>query len=115
MSSTTQELGQEGEQLAAEFLVSLGYQELARNLRFKQGEIDLLMQEGEVIVVVEVKTQRKGEVFDPLYKISPLKYRKLNLLAQIIAARYPNRNVRIDAVTLYWKQDKLQIHHYLNI
>jgi putative endonuclease len=94
------ELGRHGEQLAADFLVANGYGLLARNLELKVGEIDLLMADGDTIVVVEVKTQARDTFLDPVYKIGPAKQRKLHLLASIIASRYPDRNVRIDAVTV---------------
>ena len=115
MPDARKELGQKGEQLAAEFFIGQGYQELGRNLRFKQGEIDLLMRDGDCIVLVEVKTQTQGRLIDPVYKISPLKYRKLSLLAQIIAAKYPEQNIRIDAFTLYWEHEAPHFNHYINI
>ena len=110
------ELGREGETLAAQFLIRKGYRELARNLTLRQGEIDLLMADGETVVVVEVKTQTSGILIDPVYKISPAKQRKLSLLAAVISAKYPERNVRVDAVTLYWdRSGKPVITHYENI
>lgn len=108
------QLGQHGENLAAEFLYRKGYLELARNLTFKLGEIDLLMQDGATIVVVEVKTNRVTSVIDPVYKISPAKQRKLWQLARLIAVKYPNSNIRIDAVTLYWSPEP-RLQHYQNI
>jgi len=104
------ELGQLGESLAAEFLVNKGFVLLERNLHLHLGEIDLLMQDGEVIVLIEVKTQRSAKLLDPIYKISPAKQKKLWHLARVIAARYPNRNIRVDAVTLYWSQPETSPH-----
>jgi len=109
------ELGRTGEGLAAEFLVTKGYVELARNLRLKQGEIDLLMSDQTTVVVIEVKSQTSNRLLDPIYKISPAKQRKLWLLASLVAARYPDRNIRIDAVTVYWEGGKPIITHYQNI
>lgn len=74
------------------------------------------MADGETVVLVEVKTQTSGALIDPIYKISPAKQRKLGLLAAIISAKYPERNIRIDAVTLYWNQSgEPIITHYENI
>lgn len=108
------QLGQQGENLAAEFLYRKGFVELGRNLTFKVGEIDLLMKDGATIVVVEVKTNRVTSAIDPIYKISPAKQRKLWQLARVIALKYPNRNIRIDAVTLYWSPEP-RLQHYENI
>lgn len=110
-------LGREGEEYAAEFLLRKGYQLLQKNVVLTVGEIDLLMLDEEIMVVVEVKTIAKQGDFDPILKVNRQKQRKLLSLSNILAARYPNRNIRIDAVTLYWKHSSSQpvICHYKNI
>lgn len=108
------QLGQQGEQLAAEFLKSKGLREVGRNISVRIGEIDLLMEAGDTLVLVEVKTHAKRGLIDPVYKIGPAKQRKLWQLAQLVAARHPGRNVRIDAVTLYWSPEP-RLRHYENV
>lgn len=53
------ELGKQGEAIAAEHLQRHGYQLIARNWRYQQQEIDLIAWEGvaQVLVFVEVKTR----------------------------------------------------------
>lgn len=51
-------LGQWGEALAAERLAGLGYRILERNWRCALGEIDVVAQDGDILVFVEVKTRR---------------------------------------------------------
>ena len=116
-SGAHNELGQQGETLAADFLVAKGYKLLRANMTFAVGEVDLLLQDGETIVLVEVKTLRIARHFNPLEKIDWAKQKKLNLLAQFVAARYPDRNVRVDAVTVYWLSTAKQpmINHIENI
>lgn len=109
------QLGSKGEDLVAQYLQDKGYQILAQNLAYKQGEIDLLAKDGETIVLVEVKTQQKLGVIDPVYRLTPAKQRKLRLLAEIISTKYPSQNVRIDAVLLYWKQSQAHYNHLINI
>ena len=48
--------GRRGERLAARRLRRLGYRVLARNVRIAGVEIDLLAEEGGLLVLVEVKT-----------------------------------------------------------
>lgn len=103
MTHSRQTLGRIGETLAAEFLFQKDYTEIARNLRLPNGEIDLLMKHHEDIVVVEVKTQHSATYSDPVSKLNYPKLRKLWQLAGVISAQYPNSNVRLEAVTLYWK------------
>lgn len=116
-SGAHNELGRQGETLAAEFLVAKGYELLESNLDLKLGEIDLLLKDGETIVLAEVKTLRIARHFNPLEKIDWAKQKKLRLLSQIVAARYPERNVRVDAVTVYWLSGikKPMINHLENI
>jgi len=55
-------LGRKGEKLALKHLKKLGYRTITKNYRTTMGEIDLIMQEGESLVFVEVKT-RQDESF----------------------------------------------------
>jgi putative endonuclease len=52
------QLGARGEQLAAEHLGRLGFRLLARNVRTRHGEIDLVAFDGHTLVFAEVKTRR---------------------------------------------------------
>jgi putative endonuclease len=51
-------LGRLGEQLAAAHLERLGFAIVARNVRTRYGEIDLIAFNGDALVFVEVKTRR---------------------------------------------------------
>ncbi|NMA70336.1 MAG: YraN family protein, partial [Firmicutes bacterium] len=59
------QLGRWGEALAALYLQGLGYQVLARNLRNRLGELDLVALDGEILVFVEVRTRRGGPAGTP--------------------------------------------------
>ena len=47
--------GKEGEALAANFLVSKGFEIIERNYRHKQSEIDLIVKKNNWLIFVEVK------------------------------------------------------------
>lgn len=51
------ELGRLGEQLAAAYLKRRGVRVLARNVRTRHGEIDLIAWDGRTLAFVEVKTR----------------------------------------------------------
>jgi putative endonuclease len=53
-------LGALGEDLAVGHIRRLGFVVVARNVRTRHGEIDLIAFNGEVLVFVEVKTRRAG-------------------------------------------------------
>jgi len=50
-------VGRQGEELAAAHLARLGFALLARNVRTRHGEIDLIAFDGAVLVFAEVKSQ----------------------------------------------------------
>jgi putative endonuclease len=54
------DLGRQGEELAAQHFLRLGYDVLARRHRTRFGEIDLIVADDESLVFVEVKTRRAG-------------------------------------------------------
>ena len=113
-SGAHNKLGSLGENLAADFLIDKGYEILERNLDLNVGEIDLLCQKDDVLVVVEVKTVTKASAIDPVYKINPLKRKKLHLLCQIIAAKVPEQNIQCDGVIIVMNEQPT-ITHLQNI
>ncbi len=56
------EIGQQAEKRACQFLQQKGFMLRQCNYRCKQGEIDLVMQDADVLVFVEVR-YRKSEYF----------------------------------------------------
>jgi putative endonuclease len=57
-SERRSELGQLGEQLAAEHLVRRGFEIVERNYRTRWGELDIVGFDGTILVFCEVKTRR---------------------------------------------------------
>ena len=55
--SKNKELGQEGEQLAANYLKNKGWSILKMNYRFSRSEIDLIASKNDLLIFVEVKTR----------------------------------------------------------
>jgi putative endonuclease len=56
------DLGNLAEEMAAEFLIDLGYKILTRNYRFQKAEIDIIAVFNKEIIIVEVKA-RSSDVF----------------------------------------------------
>lgn len=80
------DLGREGEDLAASWLKTKGYRLLERNYRCRLGEVDLIVEEGELaarkIHFVEVKTRRSTDKVSPRELISQGKQRHISRVAQ---------------------------------
>lgn len=54
---SSRQTGNRGEDLAAEYLLSQGYEILMRNYRHRRTEIDLIARKDNFMVFVEVKTR----------------------------------------------------------
>ena len=78
---TSKEIGLEWEERAKDFLQELGWHHLASNYRSRYGEIDLVFEDGEVIVFIEVKF-RSGGFYEAHESVTRSKQRKLILTAE---------------------------------
>jgi putative endonuclease len=93
-------LGRYGEALAARRLVDAGMVLLDRNWRCPVGEIDLVLRDGETLVVCEVKTRRSLALGHPFEAVTHKKANRLRRLAAAWLADHDvhPREVRIDMV-----------------
>lgn len=95
------ELGQRGERIAERHLVARGLTVLDRNWRCPQGEIDLVLRDGDETVFVEVKTRTSTTFGHPLEAITVQKLARLRRLASAWCAAHPGAGrIRIDAVAV---------------
>lgn len=106
--------GNEGENIAAQYLVQKGYKIVDRNINFSFGEIDILAQLRDQIIIVEVKTVR-GRGFGLAQDLVRFaKQKKLRLLAGAIAQLYPGKSLRIDVVGIDLSEPGPLIEHLEN-
>jgi putative endonuclease len=112
-----QRLGRLGEDLAVRQLGAQGYDILARNWRCREGELDIVAQDGEWLVFVEVRTRRGTAAGSPEESITAAKQERLLTLGEIYvdAHDWPG-DWRIDvvAVELSLEGKLLRIDHYEN-
>jgi len=104
------------ESRAAEYLVAKGLRVLARNVRTRRGEIDIIAADGETIVFVEVKARRSREFGGPEYAIDAKKRRRLVSAAKEFAVREKlgARACRFDAVLIYTGRSAPEFQHITN-
>ena len=101
--NATGALGRYGEDLAVRRLASAGMTVLARNWRCgRTGEIDIVAQDGDVLVICEVKTRRATSFEHPMAAVRPARAERLKRLAACWLDRSggppPPGGVRIDLV-----------------
>ena len=96
--SQNKNTGNYGEDLAAEYLESVGYEIIERNKKYPFGEIDILARDKKTIILVEVKTVRGSGFGGALDLVRHKKQEKLRLLALALEKEYPNSDIRIDVI-----------------
>lgn len=112
MSFERKKLGAGGEDAALAYLLKKHYILVARNLRLHCGEIDLLMQDGQILVIVEVKTKSNLDFGLPQEEVDWHKQYKLRQLAADLSQRFPERDIRIDVVAIDESSGK--VDHIIN-
>jgi putative endonuclease len=96
-------LGDSAERVAALYLEERGCKIIARNVRTRAGEIDLIAQDAEGLAFIEVKARRGTAYGAPEEAITPRKQIRLVNLAEAFMARQPEfaaRPWRIDVVAI---------------
>lgn len=118
MNSDHIELGDYGEGVALEHLLSEDYTLVTRNWRSEGGEIDLVMMDGAVLVFVEVKTRIGDRFGSPEESITPAKGERLNRLAMTYLMEHDqfDQSWRIDVVAIEATAQRsiLRLDHYVN-
>lgn len=110
----TYQIGQLGEQLAAEYLRQKGYQLLGSRYRCRYGEIDLIAMDGEVLCFVEVKARSNVRMGLPREYVTRSKQEKLRLTAGLyLAERGLECPVRFDVAEVYLGHGKNARIEYL--
>lgn len=115
MVTSKTDFGLKSEAAVADWLIQKGWQILRRNWRLAGGEIDILARDKDgTLVVVEVRARSDETGATALESIGGRKQRTLRRLALAVADRYPEANVRVDAVTVL-AGDPPVINHYEDI
>lgn len=95
------QIGMEAESQALAFLEQQGLQLIARNVRFKGGELDLVMQDHQSRIFVEVRLRKSNRYGNAAESITFTKQQRLIRAALLYNQRFPTSQPwRIDVVTL---------------
>jgi putative endonuclease len=95
--------GSAAEARALEYLQGQGLRLLARNWRCKLGELDLVMQDGETVAIIEVRSRARGEWGSAAETVGRRKQLRLVRATRLWLARRPDlaeQPLRFDVVTL---------------
>lgn len=100
MTTQRRAVGAYGEKIAAQHLQEQGLVVLDRNWRCADGEVDLVLRDGDDIVFCEVKTRLSDRFGPPAAAVTQHKVRKLRHLALrwLSEAGIRPREIRFDVV-----------------
>ncbi len=101
------QLARAGEDEAAQFLSEKGCAVLHRNVRFPEGELDIVARDGRTILFVEVKTRRPGLFGSPSLAVHPGKQRRILAAARrfVFLCRLESIAVRFDVIAIDWPEE----------
>lgn len=113
--------GAQAEALAAEFLARRGLRIAARNVRFREGEIDLVCEHNGTLVFVEVRQRSRRDFGGALASVVRVKQQRLIRAALHYLSQLPrhqaDRPCRFDVVAIdgthniEWIRDAFQADH----
>lgn len=110
---TTREIGEKGESLAVHYLANLGYKILDRNWHFGHKELDIIAKDGEMLVIVEVKSTTGLRFNHPSEAVTQQKIKHIIDAAEAYIIDHEVENeTRFDVVTVIFWKDKYELEHF---
>ena len=111
------QLGQDGEELAAQHLSSAGMTVLARNWRCREGELDIVARDADgALVFCEVKTRSSTWFGEPSEAVGHVKARRIRGLALRWLEAHPHlrgSTLRFDVVSVVRRRGEAPVLEHL--
>jgi putative endonuclease len=105
-------LGQEGEELASDYLVKKGYRILHRNWKSGKREIDIIAENKDFIVFVEVKTRTDDFHMHPRHAVTSEKQKSIIFAAESFIARNNiDKESRFDIISIISNGKSIEVEH----
>ena len=110
---STREIGELGEKLAQQFLRKLGYKILATNWYYGHLELDIVAQDGNELVIVEVKSRSGIRYEHPAEAITNAKIKRVVEAADgYIQEMDIKIETRFDVITVIFFGQKHELEHF---
>lgn len=108
-----QDRGRAGEALAEAYLVLVGCRTVARNTRLGGVEVDLVVEEGATLVLVEVRLRTREDFGGAAATVDARKRERLLRAARALEQQGARR-LRVDVVAVDVNAGGARITHYRN-
>lgn len=112
MSTTTNDIGNSGEDFAAQYLIDNGYKILERNYRLGRCEADIIVEKDDFLILIEVKTRKFNSPQSITQAISQQQQSRLIMLAnRYVRAKKIDHEVRFDLILLHYRGNSFDLKH----
>lgn len=95
-------MGEEGEEIARDYLEKEGFKIVATNVEYKTGEIDIIARRGKELHFVEVKARGAGGMLTPLESITEKKKKRMRRTAEWFLADPRNNIKNLDQMACFF-------------
>jgi putative endonuclease len=110
---STRELGEIAEGLAQQHLVKLGYEIKATNWYHGHLELDIIAQDGEELVIVEVKSRNGLRYEHPSEAVTNAKIKRIVEAADAYIIEHEiELDTRFDVITIIFVDQKFELEHF---
>jgi putative endonuclease len=114
--NTQKQMGNWGEQAAAEYLEKQGYVILARNFRSGHGEVDIIARQENVLVFVEVKARSSNRYGYPEHSVTSRKRMHILSAAEKYILDHTEFSTwRVDVIAVESETGEARITHFENV
>lgn len=104
-------LGDWGEELIVGYLAEKGFRLVERNWHSRYGEIDIIAENGELLLFVEVKTRKSGKFSQPYEAVDYRKQQKIRTTVETYLMKHPSSlQPRLDVASVVAPQGILSKH-----
>lgn len=111
--ATQQEIGENGEHLAQKHLLSLGYKIRETNYQYGHLELDIIAQDGDELVIVEVKSRSGLRYEHPSEAVTNQKIKRIVEAAEgYIQQVNWNGDTRFDVITVIFFSENFELEHF---
>lgn len=118
MKSFNKSIGDYGEQICLNYLITNNYKILDKNFKCKQGEIDIICSKNHVIIFIEVKSRVFTSFGLPMESVGYIKKKRIIKVSKyyIYLNTLYNLNVRFDVMEVQFNtsNNSYSINHIKN-
>lgn len=98
--------GDSAEEKAHLYLIAQGLKPVTRNFRCRLGELDLIMKDGESLVIIEVRYRKSNRYGNASESITPKKQKRIIAAAGLYLSQHPTKDpIRFDVVAISGETD----------